>query len=621
MAFVVSMLFMAPSVFAQEVSSAGTSIAPPVIDVTANPGETVVKTIQVSNTANVPQAYTFSVAGFQAFGELGEAEYFSTGEIVSWSTISPQNLTLEGGESVDVVLTMQIPDNAAAGGYYATVFAKTSPEPTWELGSTVGQMIGANVMLTVGGSLVENAEITEFSIPQATAGIGERVAFTLRVTNIGNVHVAPQGYIDLYRDGKNVAQISINETGSVILPGTTRDLSVSSDILYLPGTYSASVSLTYGGGKTISTEDTIDFVVRSEYSLLIVLTVVLALFVGALIPTIFSKKKRRLLALLLTASVAVHVVRAAAPTMSASLGASKPETATSLRLSMTTTQPLPGDDVMGDDDGILELALEAADGSSSWSLPDFLDVDIQGLPEGITSYRGDVIQETSTSRAAIVWTFDQTSESGTPVEIPAGTTLMVVLNNVITPEKVADEGMPDIYEVTMTTKAEVTALELETASTSVAILDVARSGMTVGTALSLTVVGTNSATSAFGVQTDVTTSAFDIPFGELETGASKEAAQSLKVSTNVPQGYVLSVFADKQLTERWKYGSTDKDVFAMNEWAAVPVGGISPPTGGLVCTGAGEVTNEQCLSIFVAEIPEGSAMYSNKITYVLVPKY
>ena len=81
-----------------------------------------------------------------------------------------------------------------------------------------------------------------------------------------------------------------------------------------------------------------------------------------------------------------------------------------------------------------------------------------------------------------------------------------------------------------------------------------------------TVVGTNPA------QTGATT-ATTIPFGELTGGNASTAAQSLEVSTNAANGFVVTVIADQQLTSS---NGADIDGFIDGAFTSAPVGWASP---------------------------------------------
>jgi hypothetical protein len=250
-------------------------------------------------------------------------------------------------------------------------------------------------------------------------------------------------------------------------------------------------------------------------------------------------------------------------------------------------------------------------------LPDADAFTVTGLPAGVNVNEISVNQETSTTPAMITIALNQT-EVGVAVAIPTETTISISADGVVTPKKMAVEGTPDIYAITVDAQTE--GALVDSGITNVAILDAGQSHMTVGTVMSLSIAGVNSQATAFGVATDVASTAEILPLGI--------AAQSLSVSTNVPQGYVLSVFANHtpasaQGQLAWSFGSTDKSVFAEHEWADVPLASRLPDASGWACQSREAVNNAQCLVLIKTEAVDiaSEAVYANEMTYLLVPRY
>lgn len=288
-------IFAASTSLAHAQGSAGASVAPPITDITASAGESLTKYLEVTNNGNASTSFSFSVANLTAAGEEGEANFSGaeTGDLASWITLSPESVTLGAGESVNLTVSIEIPSNASAGGHYATVFAKSAAGDVSDgSGSGISTMVGANFLLKVTGTILENAQITSFAIADASFDLGESAAFELRVANLGNSHIAPTGYVELFRNGTKVDQIAVNDSGANVLPNSTRRFVVESDALYLPGSYTAEVNLTYGSGKVLTTTSDLAFVVRGEYSVLVVVSIVLAVLVGALALSLLVKRKK-----------------------------------------------------------------------------------------------------------------------------------------------------------------------------------------------------------------------------------------------------------------------------------------------------------------------------------------
>ena len=83
--------------------------------------------------------------------------------------------------------------------------------------------------------------------------------------------------------------------------------------------------------------------------------------------------------------------------------------------------------------------------------------------------------------------------------------------------------------------------------TKVGVVDAVRVSATIAPQLTFTVSGISASTSVCGVDTDVTTTALTVPFGELTIAAFKNAAQRLTVTTNAVGGYVVTAIENDQL--------------------------------------------------------------------------
>lgn len=83
---------------------------------------------------------------------------------------------------------------------------------------------------------------------------------------------------------------------------------------------------------------------------------------------------------------------------------------------------------------------------------------------------------------------------------------------------------------------------------AVGVIEAVRVTASVAPQISFTIGGVASSTATYcGLTTDVTTTAAAVPFGELSISAFTEAAQSLTVSTNATNGYVVTATANDQL--------------------------------------------------------------------------
>lgn len=108
------------------------------------------------------------------------------------------------------------------------------------------------------------------------------------------------------------------------------------------------------------------------------------------------------------------------------------------------------------------------------------------------------------------------------------------------------EGYADTYKI-IVQHLDSTYVEVDATTVSVGVIEAVRVTATVPPQITFAILGVASGTSACGVNTDVTTSATTVPFGEISISNFTDAAQGLTVSTNANNGYVVTAQANDQL--------------------------------------------------------------------------
>ena len=147
------------------------------------------------------------------------------------------------------------------------------------------------------------------------------------------------------------------------------------------------------------------------------------------------------------------------------------------------------------------------------------------------------------------------------VTIQIGTNADGGVNQITNP---ATEGS---YSVSLTAGSE------DTGTTLVAIVNSVTVTATVDTIFTFTINGVAAGTSVGGDTTGGDTSSTTIPFGELAADTASTAAQSLEVSTNAANGYVVTVAADQQLASA---NGADIDGFVDGSYTETPTAWAAP---------------------------------------------
>jgi hypothetical protein len=240
-------------------------IAPPVLNLTGNPGQTLKTQISLRDVSSGALLVTGSVNDFTASGEDGTPKIITEdGEtnpysIKSWVAPLPK-LLLEPRQIESLPVTIRIPADAAPGGYFGVVrFTATAPELDSQ-GVSLSASLGALIFIRVNGEAKESIAIEEFSV--ATPGGTMKsmfestpLVFVERIKNNGNTYEQPKGQIiisDMF--GKKIAGVNVNLDERNVLPQSIRKFEQTLDKSVLGnkklfGKYTATLTMTYGSKK------------------------------------------------------------------------------------------------------------------------------------------------------------------------------------------------------------------------------------------------------------------------------------------------------------------------------------------------------------------------------------
>ena len=266
-------------------------IAPPLLTLTANPGQTVQATIKLRDVAKTDLLVTNEINDFVASGENGTPKILTDKNdtnnpytLKSWITALP-SFQLAPGKIQTLNVSIKVPANASPGGHYGVIRFTGTPPKLEGTGVSLSASLGALVLLTVNGNLTHKLGVEQFAATDPsgkTKSIFESapVSFEARLKNTGNVQEQPTGNImvtDMF--GKTVGGVNINVPPHNILPSSIRKFTATLDKTvignkHLFGKYKATLNVSYGGGKQTVLTDHITFWVI-PYKLIAAIIIVL----------------------------------------------------------------------------------------------------------------------------------------------------------------------------------------------------------------------------------------------------------------------------------------------------------------------------------------------------------
>jgi hypothetical protein len=257
----------APAATTKPTAPAGQAleIAPPVISLTVNPGDTAKTVIYLRNISGSNLVVSNQLNDFVAAGQDGTPKLLLEDKannpytLKTWIAPLP-SLTLVPREIKTLTVTIHVPANASPGGHYGVVRFTGTAAGLNTSGVSLSASLGSLLLVTVNGNISESLKVDQFSVNKGGGSSSHLfdsapLNFVEIFKNTGNVHVQPTGVITVKNMfGKQVASVPVNVPPGNVLPASSRKFTQALDKSILGtkrlfGHYNAKLSVTYGTTK------------------------------------------------------------------------------------------------------------------------------------------------------------------------------------------------------------------------------------------------------------------------------------------------------------------------------------------------------------------------------------
>lgn len=199
-------------------------------------------------------------------------------------------------EQHDVKVTINIPKDADAGGYFGAVRftpADIASSKTLSLSASVGSL----VLVKVPGDLKEQASIASLDVRKdddaSTLFTSKKdLKGVVRIENSGNVQVQPFGKVLLKKSGKTLASYEINNTqprGNVLPDSIRRFTFPMENDLGSFGKYTLEANLGYGSKGQLITASTTFYIIPISVVVISVLVLLIILFGIFVVPRLVKR--------------------------------------------------------------------------------------------------------------------------------------------------------------------------------------------------------------------------------------------------------------------------------------------------------------------------------------------
>jgi hypothetical protein len=263
-------LVLAPVYAAGQSSGNGMQVSPVRQDTVIEPGGHKTVTVFVRNITPGTETLQVIVDDFQASAdESGTPELLLNGAkapahgLKQYVSLPVNTVTVNPNEQKAVQVDINIPANAAGGGYYGAVRfapANTSGGKQVNLSGSTASLI----LVKVPGNITEKVSIAGFDVrkgqnPRSFFTSGKDLKAAVRFQNSGNIQEEPFGKILLKKGDTILQTIEVNNTtprGNV-LPDSIRKFEVSLNKVGSFGKYTVEGNFGYGsGGQPLSASTT-----------------------------------------------------------------------------------------------------------------------------------------------------------------------------------------------------------------------------------------------------------------------------------------------------------------------------------------------------------------------------
>lgn len=264
--------FLSGTALAQQQSNStgtGIKISPVRTELTVEPGtsKSVDVTVQnmSSSTTDFNVVINDFVGGREELGQpsllLDEKSYAPSHSLKRYIADVPR-VSIEGGQSKTIKITINIPKDAPGGGYYGAVRFAPADKASGK-NVTLSASVASLLLVKVPGDIKENVNIESFDVrrgknataPGSLFATTKDIYATVRFKNSGNIHEQPFGKVTLKKGSTVVQTVEINNTeprGNV-LPDTIRRFDLKLDKLTSWGKYSVEGNFGYGtNGQLLS---------------------------------------------------------------------------------------------------------------------------------------------------------------------------------------------------------------------------------------------------------------------------------------------------------------------------------------------------------------------------------
>src|SRR3989344_752679 len=273
-----SSIFAAPIIMSTEQDLGTFSVSPSNKELQILPGASASFTIRVTN--NLGRDAVFNV-GMEDLGVdvNGDALILdgTAGEnsLQSYIKTSLTNPLIGRGETIDIPVSVTIPISESRPGLYGAITISVSNQDITGTSAKAVSRIGVPILVSTTISPIINSELVTFdTVDGRHLFSGSPVALRVVYKNNGNVYVRPTGEIRIMNMLGKTQIVKMQPW--FVLPGATRAIVLSTEVLTWPGRYEVELNVNDGYGGHVETVSINFWILPWRYLLVIIGIFILA---------------------------------------------------------------------------------------------------------------------------------------------------------------------------------------------------------------------------------------------------------------------------------------------------------------------------------------------------------
>ena len=278
-------------------------VSPVRSDVQVDPGQSTTVQTVVTNLTNQPITVRPIANDFVANDESGtpalilDENQFAPSHSLKRFMSPFTDVTIPAGQAKTIKVTLTVPADAAAGGYFGAVrFAPTTPDNGGQV--NLSASVASLILLTVSGSTNEKLDLSGFEVRQnghtgTHFGSSDNLEVSARFTNGGDIQLGPFGKISVMKGDKVVYETDFNNKSprDVVLPDSSRRWNIPLNDIGGFGEYKILATFTYGA-KNQTVEVTKSFWIIPTWLIISAVAAVLVLIGGAVAIWFWTRRSR-----------------------------------------------------------------------------------------------------------------------------------------------------------------------------------------------------------------------------------------------------------------------------------------------------------------------------------------